>query len=152
MDDRKYKQRGYMDHGDREKRPESRDRPPGPPRGGADHLGPRTPKMPPRVTVARCANCGGLLPKEGFDVNGQCGRCNFELHSCKQCVHFDPAARWECTQPILVRFPKKDARNECTFYEIRTSNERETTSGGHSPSFVRPDDPRKAFENLFKKQ
>ena len=145
--DRKYKQRGYMDHGDREKRPDFRDRPPGPPR---DKMGPRTPKMPPRITVARCANCGTLLPREGFDLTGQCLRCNFELHSCKQCVHFDPAARWECTQPITARLPRKDARNECGYYEIRTSNERETTSG-HATGFVRPDDPRKAFENLFKK-
>jgi len=143
--DRKYKQRGYMDDPDREKRPVLGERPPGPPR---DRVGPKTPRMPGRVTVARCANCGGLLPA-GVDPGGQCPRCNFELHSCKQCVHFDPAARWECTEPIPARIPRKDARNDCTFYEIRTSNERETTSG--PASIAKPDDPRKAFENLFKK-
>jgi hypothetical protein len=146
MDDRKYRQRGYMDGDDRDRRPESRERPPGPPR---DKLGPKTPRMPPRVTVARCANCGTLLPKE-FDPHGRCPRCSFELHSCKQCVHFDPAARWECTQPITARLPRKDARNECGYYTIRTSSERETTSGPPAGA-ARPDDPRKAFENLFKK-
>ena len=105
--------------------------------------------MPARVTVVRCANCGTVLPKE-FDLHGQCLRCNFELHSCKQCVHFDPAARWECTEPITARIPRKDARNECSYYEMRTSNERETTSGPPT-GFARTDDPRKAFENLFKK-
>ena len=138
--DRKYKQRGYQDDG-REKRPESR--PSGPPQ---ERIGPRTPRFPARVTVARCANCGTLLSK-GFDPQGQCFRCGFELHSCKQCDHFDTAARWECTQPIPARVSPKDAKNECTFYEIRMSSERETTSGGTS----RPDDPRQAFENLFKK-
>jgi hypothetical protein len=135
-----------MDDGDREKRPEHRDKPPVAPR---DRLGPKSPRMPPRVTVARCANCGTLLPP-GVDPAGQCPRCNIELHSCKQCVHFDPAARWECTQPIAARIPRKDARNECTFYEMRTSSERETTSG-QTAGFTRPDDPRKAFEDLFRK-
>jgi hypothetical protein len=108
--------------------------------------GPKTPNFPARITVARCANCGALLPK-GFDPAGQCFRCQFELHSCKQCVHFDTSARWECTQPIPARVSPKDARNQCTFFEFRMSSERETTSS----VVTRPDDPRKAFDSLFKK-
>src|ERR1041385_8984255 len=147
--DRKYRQHGYQDD-DREKGPEKPSRPP----GRRDTMGPRTPQFPARVTVARCASCGTLLPKD-LDPKGQCPRCNFELHCCKQCVHFDTSARWECTQPIPVRIARKDARNDCTFYEIRMSSERETTSGrpapSGQPSSGRSDDPRRAFENLFKK-
>ena len=138
--ERKYRQRGYQDEGRPKREPA---RPPGPPR---ERLGPRTPRFPPRVTVARCANCGVLLPA-GFDPQGQCARCGFELHSCKQCVHFDTSARWECTQPIAARIARKDARNDCRFYAIRMSSERETTSGSARTT----DDPRRAFENLFKK-
>ncbi len=145
MSDRKYRQRGYYDDGAREKRPPS----PRAPRAPRETIGPRLPQFPGRVTVARCANCGTLLPK-GFDPGGQCVRCGFELHSCKQCVHFDTSARWECTQPIPARISPKDARNTCTFHEIRMSSERETTSSGGS-SVSRPDNPRQAFENLFKK-
>lgn len=149
MSDRKYRQHGYQD-GDRDKRPERQERPGRRPAGPpGDRIGPRTPQFPARVTVARCANCGGLLPK-GFDPNGRCDRCGFELHCCKQCVHFDTSARWECTQAIPARVAPKDARNNCTFFEIRMSSERETTSGG-SVAAPRPDDPRRAFENLFKK-
>lgn len=147
MSDRKYRQHGYQDN-DRERRPERPPgRPPGPP---GDRIGPRAPRFPARVTVARCASCGGLLPK-GFDPNAQCPRCSFELHCCKQCVHFDTAARWECTQPIAARVSPKDARNGCTFFEIRTTSERETTSGGTAATNTRLSDPRQAFENLFKK-
>ena len=143
MSDRKYKQRGYQDE-EREKRPAA-------PRGPREEkIGPRTPQFPARVTVARCANCGTLLPR-GFDQQARCHKCGFELHSCKQCVHFDAAARWECTQPILARLSPKDARNECAFYEIRMSSERETTSGPAPTASGRPDNPRQAFENLFKK-
>ena len=62
------------------------------------------------------------------------------------CVHFDPSSRFECRQPVPARVSPKDALNVCTFYEIRQSVERETTSGG-----VRANNARQAFENLFKK-
>jgi hypothetical protein len=50
-------------------------------------------------------------------------------------------------QPIPERIARKDARNECTFYSIRVMVEKETST----PTPVRADDARKAFENLFKK-
>ncbi len=143
MSDRKYKQRGYQDTDGRPREPRQEA-----PRQPRDMTGPRTPRFPARVTVARCANCGSLLAK-GFDPTQPCAKCGFELHSCKQCLHFDTGARWECTQPIPARVSPKDARNYCTLYAIRMSSERETTTP--QSAVARPDDPRKAFENLFKK-
>ncbi len=150
--ERKYRQRGYQDTD----KPKKKERPPES-RPRQEQIGPRTPRMVGTVTRARCANCGNvLLP--GFDRNGQCPRCGFELHCCKQCVHFDTAARFECTQPIPERIPKKDARNHCTFYEFRTTVEKDTapstpaaTPSAPAANTVRPNDARKAFENLFKK-
>lgn len=152
--ERKYRQRGYMDSGKPEKKerpPESRPRP--------EQIGPRTPRMVGTVTRARCTNCGNVL-QQGFDLSGQCPRCQFELHSCKQCVHFDTAARFECTQPIPKRIPRKDARNECTFFELRVTVEKDTApsapvsgppSAAASHNSYRPHDARKAFDDLFKK-
>jgi hypothetical protein len=122
-----------------------------------EQIGPRTPRMVGTITRARCSNCGAVLPA-GFDPAGQCPRCGFELHSCKQCVHFDTGAQFECTQPIPERIAKKDVRNDCTFYSFRTTIEKDTAptapaaspSGGRSGSY-RPNDARKAFDDLFKK-
>jgi hypothetical protein len=50
-------------------------------------------------------------------------------------------------QPVKERIAKKDTRNECTFYEIRVTREKETST----PATLRPNDARAAFENLFKK-
>ena len=50
-------------------------------------------------------------------------------------------------QPVTERVSKKDARNNCTFYEIRVTREKETST----PATLRPNDARQAFENLFKK-
>jgi len=143
MGDRKYRQHGYQDD-DRGRERRTGPRPPGP---KPETFGPKTPQMPGTHAVVRCASCGTILPAD-FDPNGRCSRCGFELHSCKQCVHFDTSARFECTQPIPQRITKKDAKNACTFYAPRTTVERQT-SPGYSRSA--PNDPRKAFEDLFKK-
>ncbi|HEV2417895.1 MAG TPA: hypothetical protein VGX94_08830 [Terriglobia bacterium] len=135
--DRKYRQRGYEDS----PRTRSENRPQPKP----ETFGPKTPKFPDAHQVSRCAGCGKILPAE-VDFNGRCPHCGFELHSCKQCAHFDTSARFECTQPITARIPKKDARNECGYYKLRVTLERQT-----SPGASRPDNPRAAFEALFKK-
>lgn len=137
MSDRKYRQRGYQDSG-RER--ERTDKKPAP---RQERIGPRTPNMPDKRTVIRCAGCGAVLAQD-VDTSGKCPRCGYELHSCKQCVFFDPSARFECLRPITARIAKKDARNECGYYHARTTIERETSS-------PKPSDARSAFENLFKK-
>src|SRR5437588_12291043 len=88
-----------------------------PPENRARHeqIGPRTPRMVGTITLARCSNCGAVLPG-GFDPNGKCPRCAFDLHCCKQCAYFDTAAQFECTQHVPERIAKKDVRNQCTFY------------------------------------
>ncbi len=152
--ERKYRQRGYMDS-DAPKKKEHR---PSENRPRQEQIGPRTPRMVGTITRARCSNCGAVLPT-GVDPNTACPRCGFELHSCKQCVHFDTAAQFECTEPIPERIAKKDARNTCAFYAFRMTVEKDTAPSGTSPALpghpelavARPSSGRQAFEDLFKK-
>ena len=143
MSDQKYRQHGYMNQG----RDKPTSRAPGQtPRLKKDEtFGPRAIQMPGTRTVSRCAQCGTVLITLTEPV-GQCPKCGFELHSCKQCTHFDPASRFECRQTVLERVSRKDTRNQCTLFAVRTTVEKETSSAG-----MRADDARKAFENLFKK-
>ena len=152
--ERKYKQRGYMSADKPPQKKEKRS-PEGHPR--QEQIGPRTPRMVGTITRARCSNCGAVL-QQGFDAKGKCPRCAFDLHSCKQCAYFDTAARFECMQPVLERIAKKDQRNDCKFYEFRTTIEKDTAPSAPvtSPSVAvervsRPRDARQAFEDLFKK-
>jgi predicted RNA-binding Zn-ribbon protein involved in translation (DUF1610 family) len=101
--------------------------------------------MPGTRTVSRCSQCGTVLQAAAAPLDA-CPKCGFELHSCKQCEHFDPSSRFECNQPIPERISPKDKRNKCTFYSMRVSIEKETSSTG-----ARSNDARQAFENLFKK-
>ena len=135
--ERKYRQRGYMDSGRDRERPEKKPVP------KKEQIGPRTPIMPGKREVSRCASCALILPV-GIDPQGRCPKCGFELHSCKQCAFFDTAARFECTQPITTRVLRKDVQNQCSFYSMRTTVERETSTS-------KPLDARQAFENLFRK-
>jgi hypothetical protein len=155
--DRKYKQKGYDDRDGREKKRERTERPPEP-RPKQDMLGPRTPRMVGTVTRARCSSCGAVLAP-GFDQNGECPRCHAAFHSCKQCVHFDTGRQFECTKPITVRIPKKDAKNNCSFFEFRMTVEKDTSPVTYATNVAappvtspsRPNDARRAFEDLFKK-
>lgn len=157
----KYRQHGYQDRdrNDRDRndrgREESREKPrkapeqrtSGPPRW--DHaLGPKPVNLPGTRAVSRCAQCGTVLSSSSpSGATGQCPKCGFELHSCKQCMYFDPGSRFECMQPVKERIAKKDARNDCMLYEIRVTREKETST----PAALKPNDARAAFENLFKK-
>ena len=101
--------------------------------------------MPGMRTVSRCAECGALL-QNLTDPVGQCPKCGFALHACKQCEHFDPSTRFECTQSIPARISPKDKLNDCPFFSIRMMVEKETSS----KAAQRPNDARAAFDNLFK--
>lgn len=162
----KYRQHGYQDDDRPSDRPsrdafEKREKPPGAPRTPMSHDRPRSPVMPGRRGLSRCAGCGNILAVD-VDVLGQCPKCHFELHSCKQCVNFDTGQRFECAQPIQVRIAKKDAHNECTFYQMRVTVEKETSSANApvsraagtsaGPSPAQSSNARQAFEDLFKKE
>src|SRR5437763_12810155 len=142
LSDRKYRQRGYQESGgETQKKLEK------PAVSRRDNtFGPRPLNMPGTRTVSRCAQCGNLLQNLSNQI-GQCPKCRFELHSCKQCEHFDPSSRFECNQHIPERISPKDKGNNCTFYSMRVALEKETSSKG----MARPNDARQAFENLFKK-
>jgi hypothetical protein len=141
LSDRKYRQRGYQDSGSGEKKQFEKASAP----KKENTFGPRPIKMPGTRTVSRCAECGALLENLS-DSFGRCPKCGFELHSCKQCEHFDPSIHLECNQPIPDRISPKDKRNDCSFYAIRVMIEKETSS----KTIAKPNAARAAFDSLFK--
>jgi hypothetical protein len=147
MNERKYRQRGYQDEArePRERKPEQKKE--YAPRGQPP-LAPKTFNMPGFREVVKCARCGHELTAAlAWAETGQCARCQADLHSCAQCAHFDTGAPFECQKPIPVRVSPKDARNTCTYFEPRTTVERETKS---ATSQSGPSSAKKAFDDLFK--
>jgi hypothetical protein len=146
MSDRKYRQRGYQDD-DRDRQPKQPARPapePGAPAGARriSQDGPRNINMPGYREVVRCSQCGTVVTAE-IALDARCLRCGTDLHSCSQCTSFDPGSRFECMETKLTaRISPKNARNTCSFYAVRTTVERETTT-------PKVDSARKAFDDLF---
>jgi hypothetical protein len=123
-EDRKYRQRGYQD--DRE-----RDRPKSPaPRAPREERdGPRTPNLMGSHEVFRCGRCA-RIQTAAVGLEDRCPQCGVDLHSCVQCVSFDPGSTFECMQVLTARV---------TF-------ERQT---GSTPA-AGPVSAQQAFDDLFK--
>ena len=136
MSDRKYRQRGYMESDREPQRPKPQSKPP-------DREGPRSPRMMAFGEKVKCSSCGAQAPTS-INIASSCPTCNSDLHTCRQCTYFDPAARFQCSKPITARIVNKNARNMCELFVPRTVVERETSSGA-------PTDARQAFAKLFKK-
>jgi hypothetical protein len=152
MSDRKYRQHGYQDD-DRDRRPRGDgppggdrrpEREPGAPAGTRrmSSEGAKNPRMMGYRQVAKCARCGVPVDAEILTLS-KCEKCGTNLHSCIQCVNFDPSARFECSEQIPARISPKDAANTCELYTARTNYERETSSESASSA-------KKAFDDLFK--
>lgn len=138
-DDRKYRQRGYRDD-DRD-----RTRPPAPRGPREAREGPRTPNLMGSQEVFRCGRCG-RIQTAAIGLEDRCPQCGVDLHSCVQCVSFDPGSTFECIQPIEARVSPKDGRNTCARFAPRTTVERQT---GSTPA-AGPVSARQVFDDLFK--
>jgi hypothetical protein len=155
-DDRKYKQRGYMDNGREYKDPRAGARPkPSGPRPSIDVTGPRLPRLLQNVVAARCFNCSTALPPD-VDWKGKCPKCGVDLHCCKQCAHFEPSTRFQCLKPVPLRIAVKDRANDCELFKPRVTVARDAAPANHHASAApqpprSPNDARAAFDNLFKK-
>jgi hypothetical protein len=142
MSDRKYGHRGYQD-ADREEKQRSR----GPQAPREQKEGPRGRGLgAPTATVFRCVNCGTKIPTTGeVGLDDACPKCRADLHTCANCTHFDSAAHNECRQPIPERIPKKRDRNACALFAVKATVEFAAEAERRAP-----DDPRAAFDALFK--
>ena len=149
MSDRKYRQRGYQDEPRQprggERKPEQKKE--YAPRGQPP-LSPKTFDMPGFREAVKCVRCGTeITVATAWSLTGQCSKCQSDLHSCAQCAHFDSGATFECHQPVLARVSPKDARNECPYFQPRTTVERETKS---TPAPDSQSSAKKSFDDLFK--
>ena len=140
MSDRKYNQRGYMQSDRESQQHKSQSKSQSKPQ---DREGPRSPRMMAYGEASKCTACGEKAPAD-IRSDSSCAKCNADLHSCRQCRHFDPGARLECSKTILARIVNKHARNTCELFAARIVVQRQTSSGP-------PTNARDAFAKLFKK-
>jgi predicted RNA-binding Zn-ribbon protein involved in translation (DUF1610 family) len=149
-DDRRYTQRGYQESDQRSPRPSQ----------GFSPEGKRVPVITAYKETVRCSECGQDL-STAFEIlmESPCPKCGADLHTCRNCKHFDSSARFQCSQTIKERIGKKSAANRCLLFTARTIVVKELGQAANSPNAPvqqapssRPaDDARAALERLFKK-
>jgi hypothetical protein len=145
----KYRQPGYRDSEYKEEREKKRQ----------DDRGPRGPREPRGMArearlVRRCFQCGHQEPaSESVEAGALCPSCGAPAHCCRNCIHFDPGARFECRQPIQARVLSKTGSNQCEHFRpesvLDATGRRIATPG---PAADKPTDARAAFDALFKKK
>jgi hypothetical protein len=136
----KYRQPGYHDD-DYKKERERKEGPRGP-------RGPREIATREARRVVRCFNCGNQTPPgEPIAPAAACEKCRSDLHICRNCLHFDPGARWECRQEIPAPIRSKIARNECPLFTPQAVLDATGRRAAGPPA-----DARAAFDALFKKK
>jgi hypothetical protein len=135
---RKYRQHGYQDD-DRERKP----KPPPRPKGAGGRIETRF------HLITRCNNCAAEIQvNEKIEMTDRCKNCGTDLHTCRNCLNFDPAARNECTKPVEARVTNKSANNLCPFFEAKILVEKQ--GSGAAPA--KPESShRQAFLDLFKR-
>jgi hypothetical protein len=119
----------------------------------------RRPKPPPREKgaagrvetkfhlVTRCNNCAAEIQiQDQIQVTDKCTNCNTDLHTCRNCLNFDPSARNECTKPVEIRVVNKSVNNFCPLFKAKVLIEKK--GSGAAPKVV--DSNRQAFFDLFK--
>jgi hypothetical protein len=134
---RKYRQAGYMDV-DREKKP----KPPPRAKGSGGRVETKF------HLVTRCNNCAAEIQvMDGIQVTDKCSHCNTDLHTCRNCLNFDPSARNECVKPVEVRVINKSQNNLCPLFQAKVLIEKKGSGAGPKTE----NSNRQAFLDLFKK-
>jgi hypothetical protein len=104
----------------------------------------------PKVPEKRffCHKCRGEIV---FEVKmsraDQCPHCAADLHSCKNCQHWDPGAYNQCKEQIAEYIPDREAANRCTFFTFKSPE-----GGAPEDTESAADKSRAKLEALFKKK
>jgi len=151
--DRKYRQRGYMES----EREEQRSRPRAPRQDLTPEERIQRKSMRHAIDrqaheVLRCHDCGrNVFDLDSVGPDAACPHCRAALHCCRACQNFDVAARWQCRAPIEEAVGDKNKANRCGLYQPRLVLDATGRRSNGRAGGGRGDDPRSAFESLFKR-
>ncbi len=109
-----------------------------------------------------CFACGAALRIDGpVGRRTTCPECDADLHTCRNCRHYDESAAHECREPHAEHIVDKDASNACDLFQLgdgasrrprssRTARDQLAALFGEGPA--REQDPKDALDALFRKK
>ncbi len=80
-----------------------------------------------------CARCGRELERdlEVFRTTF-CPECRADLHTCTNCIFYQPGAHWDCRETIQEQVVDKERGNFCDFFRFKETAPGKK-SGGPGP-------------------
>lgn len=92
----------------------------------------------------KCGTTADYAPGVRVGTRDTCPRCDSDLHSCRNCRHYDPAKHNQCAETQAEWVRDKEASNYCDYFSPATTRR----AGGTAPGGA--DDAKKKFDSLFK--
>ncbi|MBS1983953.1 MAG: hypothetical protein JST16_07250 [Bdellovibrionales bacterium] len=96
-----------------------------------------------------CYKCGTQIEwsaQSPVSRHASCPQCHADLRNCRNCRHYDPAARSECREDISEPVRDKEKSNLCDAFQALDGGA--STNAGTSAK----EDALKKAEALFKKR
>lgn len=91
-----------------------------------------------------CHYCRSALSASELEKNRMCPKCGSDLHSCKNCSHFD-SQRNQCLETESPWIADRTAENSCDFFEMRESRGQSTVDVN-----AEAEKAKEAFRALFR--
>lgn len=82
---------------------------------------------------------------ENVSRASECPECHSDLHSCRNCLFYEPGSYHDCHESAEELVADKEKANFCDTFRIK----REWTSGAAGSASKKAEDAKKAFESLF---
>ena len=93
----------------------------------------------------KCGNTADYAPGARVGTRDTCSRCDSDLHSCRNCRHYDPAKHNQCVETQAEWVRDKEASNYCDYFSPASVRHAGRTASSGS------DDAKKKFDSLFSK-
>jgi len=93
-----------------------------------------------------CFSCNAaieLAAGERIGFRDTCVKCGSDLHTCRNCAHYDPGAYNQCREPNAEWVSDRERANRCDYFAY---GDRSHDSAGGEQARARS-----ALDNLFKK-
>ncbi len=97
--------------------------------------------------MKRCYACGTEFPAaEKIRRTDECAGCGRDLHSCRNCRHYHPAAHNQCVEPVAEWVSDKERANFCDYFSPADSGGEVRPAPQKSPE----EQAREKWKRLFK--